>query len=203
MKKLFVILLCLLAVLTVVACKNDPSGNNGKESGPVEPKWDAGILLVKPAEDCTWSASQPLKFQFKLFQEFYAGESIEIVLKLSDNITSITPRKAGDGDTKWIGELSLYSPSQYLTKDDDGWYVITIPENLVTLGLVGSDPVPGDSWDQIGISTNISSEETRPNTYIAIKEIRLNGEKVAFSPDPDYVLTWDSKPNGLSVTITQ
>lgn len=198
MKKLFILLLCIVAVLTVVACNNEPAGNV-EDEGSEEQSWEKGVLLVKPAEDCVWATDQPRKFQFTLFQEFYAGESIEFLVKLSDNVTQITPRMAGDTNTKWIGDVPISS----LTKNSDGWYVVTIPAEKVTLGPKDSEPTPGDSWDFIGISVIISSEDTRPDTYVAIKDLKLNGVKVNFASSPDYVSTWSGAPNALSVTITQ
>ena len=84
MKKLLVILLCLVAVFAIVSCKQDPKP---ADEPVVE---DGGVLTVKPASaEVTWGNTD--RFQFVINQEFADGDDVEFLLKLSDSLKKSFP----------------------------------------------------------------------------------------------------------------
>jgi len=200
MKKLFVIFLCLLAVLAIVACKNDPeSSEAASEENPyAEPKWEAGVVRVKPGEGAAYPEKQNDKFQFQLTLLHNAGESIEFVAKFSSNITKITVRQGGGDNTRYLDDVSISS----FDKDENGYSIITIPGSSVT-------PTQNNGADALTFCTNLGitirvPNETRNDAWVAIKNMKINGVDVDFSEwdiAEDYVTPYYNAPDKLDIKI--
>lgn len=179
MKKLSIILLCALALFTIVSCKEEPEP---------EPVQSSPVLTVKVAEGATFEQSG--KIQFKLEQEFNDGESIEFLAKFSSDISLITVRQGGDPNTKFLTD----APISGLEKTADGWCIVSIDANSVSLD--------DDSFEYLGITLYVA-DETRANSFISIKDLKLNGVVVDFSKvdAEEYVQAYYGTPNEFDVEI--
>ena len=195
MKKLFVLLLCLLALLAVVSGKSEPAQEPEPEPTPVpsEPEWESGTLVVRPAEGATFSQSG--KFQFKMAINYSAGEPIEFKLKCSDDITGIEAREGGNGDTFFIPK---YTELSVWEKDEDGWYIIVIPAESVV-------PV-ADPCFSMGITARLP-DANRANCYVAIKDMKINDVPVDFTVyvgnETSLISDYVTSPNNLDVYIEE
>ena len=121
MKKIIVLLLCLLAVFCAVSCKNEPE--KGDEPAP-EPE-EVGPVYVLTAT----SASD--RFQFKWDDyEIVGGEEVYFEFQCEKTLASYTTRSIVP-DEKFVDVAS------YSGEPDDGWYAFsyTIPEDKTARGF--------------------------------------------------------------------
>jgi hypothetical protein len=213
MKKVLVFMLCLLAVFAVVSCKDEPA-----ESGTVpvpapdpdetQPIAQPGVLDIRPAEDVEWNKetnwTQPKKFQFKLDVEFNSNESIDLFVKCSDAFKSIAVRQAGGDNTKFKVNGSEDQDLESLEKDEDGWYIVSIPAESVT---PKSSTVDQSKWTGLGITLyfpeEIEEAWTQP-CYVAIKGLKLNDEyfDITLWDAESCVQSYYNSPKEFSVTLT-
>lgn len=173
MKRLLVILFVLLAIFTFVSCNHEPEPN--PEPEPVEPEYvdpieEPGVLFVRPGEGATYS--QTGKFQFKLDVTFNANEQIDLYAKFSSDITSVAVRQGGGDNTKFKVNGNDAQNLSDLERDENGWYIISIPAASVTPTSSGELQT---SWLGMGITAYTNAQE-RTNCYIALKGLKLNGE---------------------------
>ena len=200
MKKLLVLFLCLIAVFALASCKNEPEQNatpgsddTPADTGFVEPEWESGVLRVRPADGATFS--QDGKFQFKMSVNYNAGEPIEFKLKCTDDVTGIEAREGGNGDTFFIPKGTSIDVWE---KDEDGWYIITIP---------GESVVPvADPCFSLGITARLPNTN-RPNCYVAIKDMKINNVPVDFTDyidiETSLISDYVTSPNNLDVYIEE
>ena len=191
MKRLLVILLCLLAAFAMVSCSEEPeatpSGGGADENG--------GTITIKPASE-DWG-TQTGKMQFILINKaadaeeaepFYGLEEISFLLKLSSDVTSFQVR-AGEtgGYSTWL-KVEDFST---LEKDDDGWYIIEIDGTKV------------NESEGLGFTAYVT-EQTQ-NIEIQIKNLKIDGAIVDFSEwdEATCVKPMLGVPAALSATITK
>lgn len=191
MRKIFVLLLCMLALFSVVSCKNEPE----PEPEPEPVKVEAGVLIVTPAEGATFAQSG--KCQFKLDEEFNAEESIEFLAKFSEDITAITVRQGGGDNIKFLNSAAI----EDLEQNADGWYIVTVDAESVVPTDGG---VAADSWIGLGITLTVS-DTTRATCSISIKDLKLNGVGIDFSEydAEEYVQNYYDSPNEFAAEITK
>ncbi len=180
MKKLLVVLLCLVAVFAIVSCKQDPKP---ADEPVVE---DGGVLTVKPASsDVTWGNTD--RFQFLINQDFADGDDVEFLLKLSDSFEKIVPR-SGNEALSWpkFATLALNT----LEKDDDGWYIVSVKAN--------------DEFEQLGITAMLTGGATQDeNLFVSIKNLKIGGKLIDFSTyeAETCVEPFVNCPDGVTATI--
>lgn len=176
MKKLLLILLVFLAVFALASCKQDPKNEEPTpDPVPVEPVYvdpieEPGVLFVRPGEGATYS--QDGKFQFKLDVSFNANEQIDLYAKFSSDITSVAVRQGGGDNTKFQVNGKDAQNLKDLERDENGWYIISIPAESVTPKSSGELQT---SWLGMGITAYTNAKE-RTNCFIALKGLKLNGE---------------------------
>lgn len=119
MKKLLVILLCLLAVFAIVSCKHEPE--KSEEPAPAPAPADDSTVYVLTA-----TASND-RFQFKWDEVEDSGNQVfTLKYKTDKTVTAVTTRDPS-GD-KYINNASI---AQYISEPDAaGWttFTCTIPE---------------------------------------------------------------------------
>ncbi len=196
MKKILVVLLCLMAVFAVVSCKNEPTPEPtpdppAPEPTP-EPEWESGTLVVRPAEECTFS--QTGKFQFQMAVEYNANEPIELLMYCSDEITAVTIRQAGGDNTRFISDI----PVDDFEKTEDGWLIVKLTEDQV---------IPNVSpCFALGITLRVPDTE-RNNCYVAIKDMKINGSDVDFleyaGQEDSFINAYYTSPDALDITIVE
>ena len=197
MKKILVILFVLIAIFAFASCKQDPENAEptptpAPEPGPTEPEWESGVLRIGPAEETTFS--QDGKFQFKMAIEYNAGEPIEFLLKCSDDITGVEVREGGNGDTFFIPKNT---PLTNWEKNDDGWYIISIP---------AADVIPvGEPAESLGVTARLPNAN-RASCYIAIKNMKINDVLIDFTEyieDEEFISPYVTSPEELDVRIIE
>ena len=182
MKKLLVIMLCLVAVFAIVSCKQDPEP--APEPAPVVK--NGGVLTVKPASsEVTWGNTD--RFQFVINEEFKDGDTVEFLLKLSDSFASIVPR-SGNESLSWpkFGTLKLDT----LTKDADGWYIVSVTAT--------------DEFEQLGFTAMLASGGVQDeNLFVSVKNLKIGGKLVDFSTyeAETYVAPLVGSPSEVTATI--
>ena len=194
MKKLLVILLCIAALFAVVSCKQPEP--EPEPQGTPEPKWEAGVIRVKPAEGATFSQSG--KFQFQLALVYNAGQPISFLAKFSEDITAITVRQGGGDNTRFISDLPIAS----FDTDADGWSIITIPGSSVT---PMDTQVPVESWINLGITLR-APDTTREYSWVGIKGLSINEVPVDFTTwdlEDDYIIPYYTSPDKLDIKIVK
>ena len=204
MKKLFVLLLCLIAVFALASCKNEPEQNATPEQDntPAEPEfeepdWESGVIRIMPAEGADSSWEQKVKLQFKMAVSYSAGEPIEFKLKCSDDITGIEIREVGNGDTFFIPKET---PLSNWEKDSDGWYIITVPGEKVI-------PV-AEPCMVLGVTARVPADSpTRAVCYVAFKDMKINNVPVDFTQyvgnELSFISPYSSSPSDLDVYIEE
>lgn len=174
MKKVLYIFLVLFVIFAFASCKQEPENVEPEPAEPAEPEYvdpieEPGVLFVRPAEGATYS--QDGKFQFKLDVSFNANEQIDLYAKFSSDITSVAVRQGGGDNTKFqVGGKDAQNLKD-LERDENGWYIISIPAASVT--PMSSSELQ-TSWLGLGITAYTGAKE-RANCYIALKGLKLNG----------------------------
>lgn len=195
MKKLLVILMCLMAVFVIASCKQDPKNAEPTPAPTPAPEpepmpSEPGVLRISPAEGATFS--QDGKFQFTLAIEYNPGEPIEFLLKCSDAITGVEAREGGNGDTFFIPKNT---PITEWEKNAEGWYIISIPgENVVPIA---------EPCYSLGITTRLPND-SRSDCFVEIKNLKINDVLVDFTDyidDEDFVGSYVTCPDALDVKI--
>ena len=219
MKKVLYILLILFVIFAFASCKQEPKQNQNEEK-PLEPDPDEdapitqpGVLDVRPSSDVEeWSSSnweQNGKFQFKLDVEFNANESIDLYLKCSNAFEKVAIRQAGGKNTKFLIGGKDYVPLADLQKDENGWYIVSVPASSVTPQDSGGNAL--ESWTSLGITLYVPDPDISGKSaweypcYVAIKGLALNGEffdVAEWENTETSVSSFYSSPNALDVVLT-
>lgn len=192
MKKVLVFMLCFLAVFAIVSCKNEPTPEPTPDPPTPEPEWERGTLVVRPAEECTFS--QDGKFQFQMAVEYNEHEPIELLMYCSKEITAVTIRQAGGDNTRFISDI----PVDDFEKTEDGWLIVKLTEEQV---------IPNVSpCFSLGITLRVPNTE-RNNCYVAIKDMKINEADVDFLEYEEeldsFITAYYTSPNNLDVTIIE
>lgn len=118
MKKVIVLMLCLLAVFAIVSCKHEPEKSEEPATTPVDDDATVYVLTATAAGD---------RFQFKWDTVLESGgEVFTLKYKTDKTITSVTTRDPS-GD-KYVDCAAI---ATYVSEADDaGWvtFTFTIPE---------------------------------------------------------------------------
>ena len=125
--------------------------------------------------------------------EYNANEPIELLMKCSSDVTAITVRQAGDGDTRFIPD----TPVADFEKNADGWYVIKLSADEVI-------PTISPCY-AIGVTVRLPNDN-RMNCYVAIKDMKINDEAVDFLDYVDedsFISAYVTSPDALDVTIVE
>ena len=186
MKKLIIIMLCILAAFAVASCKQDPKGGSTTEE-------NGGTLTVKPGsvdpndETTALTWSQEKKFQFLINQVVIAEESVEFLAKVSADVTEIDVRDGATNNTWNTSNAKLTD----LSTTDDGWYIIQI------------DGAKTSSCEKIGITLRVPTQNA--DIFISIKNLKIDGELIDFSEwnEATCVEPYYSVPNRVEATITK
>ena len=186
MKKVLVILLCLLAIFAMVSCKQDLEQENGGETTPAAPEENGGVLTVRAAEGALFPQGD--RFQFLIDQPLSLDDEIEFLVKCSDVFTSIIPR-SGNSDSGYakFGTFDL----EDLSVDADGWYKV---ETDVT-----------EDTEFFGITLYLPEGEVQDETlFVSIKNLKINGKIVDFSEyNSENCLATLMTPDALVAVITE
>ena len=173
-----------MAIFAFASCKQEPENAEPEpEPIPVEPEYvdpieEPGVLFVRAGEDATYS--QAGKFQFKLDVQFNANEAIALYAKFSSDITSVAVRQGGGDNVKFQVNGKDDQNLKDLERDENGWYIITIPAASVTptSGADKNNNIPGvpqTSWIGLGITAYTNAKE-RANCFIALKGLKLGDQ---------------------------
>lgn len=218
MKKVLVILFVLLAIFAFASCKQEPEQNQNEEK-PLEPDPDEdapitqpGVLDVRPSADVEeWTAAnweQNGKFQFQLDVTFNANESIDLYLKCANAFDKVSIRQAGGDNTKFLIGGKDYVPLSDLQKDENGWYIVSVPAASVT---PTSSSASQSTWTGLGITLYVPDPKTTGKSaweypcYVAIKGLKLNGtyfDVADWENTEDSVQQFYKSPLELDVTLT-
>ena len=213
MKKVLLILLVLLAIFAFASCKQEPENAEPtpepEPAIPAEPEYvdpieEPGVLFVRPAEGATYSQSG--KFQFKLDVTFNANEQIDLYAKFSSDITSVAVRQGGGDNAKFKVNGNEAQNLKDLERDENGWYIVSIPAASVipTSGKTETTPgTPETSWLGLGITAYTNAKE-RANCFIAIKGLKLNGEYFDITnwDETTCAQTYYTSPSALDIYLT-
>ena len=184
MRKFFIVLLCMLAVIAVVSCKNEP--NNNSEATPDE---NGGTITVRPAEDCVWGGNTD-RFQFFIAQDLYEGDVIEFLLDLSESFSSIVPRRSDSTNSyAKFGTLAINS----LSKEGD-WYKVKVTAT--------------EDSDFLAITCMLESGGVQDGSlYCSIKNLKINGTLIDFGTFEEQTCAMPfsgaANPDAIVATITK
>ena len=206
MKKVLYILLVLFVIFAFASCKQEPENAEPTpepDPVPVEPEYvdpieEPGVLFVRAAEGATYS--QDGKFQFKLDVSFNANEQIDLYAKFSSDITSVAVRQGGGDNTKFqVGGKDAQNLKD-LERDENGWYIISIPAASVT---PMSSSEPQTSWLGLGITAYTNAVE-RANCFIALKGLKLNDTYFDITnwDEETCAQTYYTSPSALEIYLT-
>lgn len=191
MKRLLIILLCLLAVFAVVSCNQEPEAS----TPAAKPEQHGGTITITPASE-DWG-TQTGKMQFILINKaaeadeaevFLGEEEITFLLKLSSEVTYFQVRAGAEGDyTTWLKVSDLST----LETDDDGWYIVELDGSTVTAS------------EGFGFTAYVT-EQTQ-DIEVQIKDLMIDGEVVDFTEwdEATCVVPMLGVPAALSATITK
>lgn len=187
MKKVFVFLLCLLAIFAMVSCNQEPEQEGGGDTTPAAPEDEnGGTLTVRAAEGADFPQAD--RFQFLIDQPLETDDEIEFLMKCSEVFTSIIPR-SGNSESGYakFGTFDI----EDLSVDADGWYKV---ETDVT-----------EDTELFGITLYLPEGEDQDETlFVSIKNLKINGKIVDFSEyDPENCLATLMTPDALVAVITE
>lgn len=180
MKKLFVLLLCLLAVFVIVSCKSEPASEPGGDTTP-KPT-DEDVLSGKAYYRLT-ATTQAKRFTF-LYEDFEpkAGDVLTVTYRTQYGAEHpVTMLYLRDGDEKIVFLYKydiLAEGDPYVSAaDEDGWIKLTFtyPEAPAE-GSYDPDEgtVPGFKIELVNYDQKFQVDE-----YLEIKELSFNGQKLA------------------------
>ena len=122
MKKLLVVLLCLLAVFAIVSCKHEPEPEPEPAPAPVDDDATVYVLTATASGD---------RFQFKWDAVEDSGDQVfTLKYKTDKTVTSVTTR-----DPSGAKYVDCAAIATYISEADDaGWvtFTFTIPEGAHT-----------------------------------------------------------------------
>ena len=183
MKKVFVLLLCVLAVFAIVSCKQEPE----KESDPTPaPSGDNGAILTVTADTgATYEHAD--RFQFAIVQPIKENDSVVFEVKLPESAKSIVPRN-GKGDYDKFETISIDS----LTPDADGWYKIDTDATV--------------DCEAFGITVMLQDEAVQDDgLFVSIRNLKIGGVAVDFTKydSATCVIPVVQSPDAVKATITK
>lgn len=202
MKKLFVLLLCVLAVLAIVSCKNEP-----KEE-PAGPKPTEADVLAGTAYYRLTATITAKRFTLRYTDEDIAPEQGDVLtLKYRSNhpVTHIYVRnEAGASENAFASKALI---DDYITGPDaDGWYTLTFtypemasdtayPAEGIRLELANYTKPETGSHDE-GIGKFIKGD------YLDIRDLSFKGIpltiEVSEDDQSDHGIWNDGKAEGSS-----
>ena len=211
MKKIFLILFVLIAIFAFASCKQEPKNAEPTPTPAPEPAPDPitqpGVLDVRPAESIeTWNDSnweQKSKFQFKLDVSFNANESIDLYVKCSEVLDRIAIRQGGGDNTKFkVNEVEKLPLAEF-EKDEDGWYIVSIPAESVT-PLSGGEAQT--SWVGLGVTFYApdDSDVRALPCWAALKGLKLGEDYFDITEwdEEDCVQVYYNSPAAFDITLT-
>lgn len=177
MKKLFVLLLCLMAVVAIVACKQEPKAEPTPTPAPEIKPTDEDILDGKAYYRLT-ATREAKRFGFQYFDEEEdtfdpkEGDVLTITYRTNHAVDRIYLRDTSQNylfpDTSSYHAI-LESEDPYVTEADaDGWITFSF-----TFGEI-LDPRYGFRLEL----ANYNTGKFQVKDYIEIKEITFRGEKL-------------------------
>jgi hypothetical protein len=188
MKRLLVVLLCLLAVFAVVSCNQEPEAS----TPDAKPEENGGTITIKPViselndPETDWG-KQAGKMQFVLDYPIEAESVITFLMKATSEVTKITVRAGDNGNGKWLTDVPLSS----LETTDDGWYIVEVDETKVI--------------ETGGLGITLTVSEQNADIEFQIKNLKIDDELVDFSEwnEATCVKPLYGVPTALSATITK
>ena len=182
MKKLFILLLCLVAVVAIISCKQDPKTE--PEPAPAPKMTDQDVLDGKACYRLT-ATREAKRFALQYYEldgSYDPKEGDTFSLKYRSPNRDVDRFYLRDTSQKaLLPEGASYhviaeSNDEYVTgPDDDGWYTLTY-----TFGTYG-DPM-------LGIRLELASYEHGKfvaNDYIEIKDVKFNDELLTIEEDDE------------------
>ena len=185
MRKLIVVLLCMLALFAVVSCNNEPKTATD-DTGSDETVWDAGTLLIKPGEGCVWGGnSDRFQFYINVGQALADGDEISFLVKLSDSFEKIVPRSSNSASS-WAKFQTISLSS--LDQDDDDWYIVSVTAT--------------EACDYLGITCMLKSDAVpSEDLYVGIMDLKINDLFVDFdSIEGDAAMPFSGAANPDKIT---
>lgn len=138
MKKLIVLLLCILAVFAIASCKQEPEPTPEPAPGPA-PAEDSTVYVLTAT-----AASDRFQFKWDAVEES-GGEVFTLKYKTDKTVTAVTTRDPSG--SKYIDNGAI---GTYISEADaDGWitFTCTIPEGTHTgfgIAFFAADIVAAD-----------------------------------------------------------
>lgn len=180
MKKLFVLLLCLLAVFVIISCKSEPASEPGGDTTP-KPT-DEDVLAGKAYYRLT-ATTQAKRFTF-LYEnlEPKAGDVLTITYRtqygLEHPVAMLYLRDGGE-KIKFLYKIEILAEEDpYVsTADKDGWIKMTFtyPEAPAEGAY---DPEEG-TVSGIKVELVNYDQKFQVEEYLEIKELTFNGQRLA------------------------
>ena len=182
MKKLFVLLLCLVAMLAIVSCKQDPKTE--PEPTPAPKMTDEDVLDGKACYRLT-ATREAKRFALQYYEldgSFDPKEGDTFSLKYRSPMRLVDRFYLRDTSQKALlpegasNHDILTSEDPYITgPDEDGWYTLTYTF------LTYADPM-------FGIRIELGSYNHGKfvaNDYIEIKDVKFNNELLTIEEDEE------------------
>ena len=181
MKKLLVLLLCLLAVFAIVSCKSEPKQEEDADTTP-KPT-DEDILSGKDYYRLTATA-QAKRFTFLYSEDEEkndiapkAGDELKITYRSEHPVTYLYLRDAAE-KVKFLYKYEILTDNDpYVSAADaDGWITLTFtyPETPLEGSYDETDgTVPGFMLEIANYDQKFQVDD-----YLEIKELSFNGKKL-------------------------
>ena len=182
MKKLFIVLLCLVAMLAIVSCKQDPKTE--PEPTPAPKMTDEDVLDGKACYRLT-ATREAKRFALQYYEldgSFDPKEGDTFSLKYRSPMRLVDRFYLRDTSQKALlpegasNHDILTSEDPYITgPDEDGWYTLTYTF------LTYADPM-------FGIRIELGSYNHGKfvaNDYIEIKDVKFNNELLTIEEDEE------------------
>ena len=184
MKKLFILLLCLVAVVAIISCKQDPKTE--PEPTPAPKMTDEDVLEGRACYRLT-ATREAKRFALQYLDEvngtFNAGKDDVLTLKYrTDHIVDRIYLRDSSGNKYFPEDASshdiLEENDPYVTgPDEDGWYTFTY-----TFLDYGENPRFGI---RIELCSYNNGKKFAPGNYLEVKDITFNGEKLTVEEDEE------------------
>ena len=179
MKKVFVVLLCIIAVFAIVSCKSEPKQEEKKGSEDSTPKpTDEDILAGKAYYRLT-ATMMAKRFSF-LYDDIdpKAGDVLTVTYRSEHPVTYLYLRNDGTpADVQFLYKYEILEENDpYVSSADaDGW---------ITLSFTYPDtPIKG-TYDEGGTVSGIMLELANYDNkfaefdFLEIKQLTFNGQKL-------------------------
>ena len=203
MKKILVILLCLLGVFAIISCKNEPKHDDKPTGEPTEQD-----ILSGKAYYLLTATREAKRFALQYSDEAVPDDDYKGIIPKDGDTLTVKYRTdhvvdriylRDSSENKYLPEGASYheiksEDDPYVSEpDEDGWITFTFE----------FEDIPEGSGHGFRLEfANYNTGKFKPGQYIEIRDLMFNGERLIIAEDEETQQSLHGVWNNMSATNT-